>query len=44
VFWQAVLFSVPVFSFSDRLSMFSAAHHLVGSQLTPAGHGAYPGG
>src|SRR5438552_5621821 len=34
----------PVTGFSDRLSMFSAAHHLVGSQLTPGGQSAQPGG
>src|SRR5437016_4838814 len=44
VLWQAALFCAPVFEFCDRLSMFSAAHHRVGSQLTPAGHGTQPGG
>src|ERR1700681_4908470 len=34
----------PVTGFCDRLSIFSAAHHLVASQLLPAGQGAHPGG
>src|ERR1700687_3540059 len=34
----------PVTGFSERLSMLSAAHHLVASQLLPAGHGTQPGG
>src|SRR5215469_7268965 len=41
---QVELSCVPVFRFCDRLSMFSAAHHLVASQLLPAGQGAQPGG
>src|SRR5690348_16075467 len=36
----------PVTAFSERLSMLSAAHHLVGSQLMPPGasNGTQPGG
>src|SRR5260370_2068177 len=33
-----------VTGFSERLSMFSAAHHWVAAQLFPAGQGAQPGG
>src|SRR5438132_944737 len=29
---------------SERLSILSAAHHLVGSQLLPPGHSTQPGG
>src|ERR1700730_5462119 len=35
---------VPVTGFCERLSMLSAAHHFVASQLLPAGQGAQPGG
>src|SRR5579859_21547 len=35
---------VPLTGSSDRLSMLSAAHHLVASQLFPAGHVTQPGG
>src|SRR5579883_369855 len=41
---QVGLRTWPVTGFSERLSMFRAAHHLVGSQLTPAGQGTQPGG
>src|SRR6266849_5233613 len=34
----------PVTGFCERLSMLRAAHHLVGSQLSPAGHDIHPGG
>jgi hypothetical protein len=34
--WHAALRVVPLMGFSDRLSMVSATHHLVGSQLEPA--------
>ncbi len=37
---QVGLSCPPVFKFSERLSMLSAAHHFVASQLLPAGHGA----
>src|SRR5690348_5012278 len=36
--------NVGPMGFSERLSMLSAAHHLVGSQLLPAGHNTQPGG
>src|SRR5579885_3012440 len=36
---QVALLVCPVTGFCERLSMFNAAHHCVGSQLTPAGHG-----
>src|ERR1700730_15797210 len=35
---------VPATGFCERLSMLSAAHHFVASQLLPAGQGAQPGG
>src|SRR5205807_3924585 len=44
------LFAAPVTGFKERLSMLSAAHHLVGSHaLAPTataqvGHGTHPGG
>src|SRR5215471_13762249 len=46
---QAGLLSWPAIGSLDRLSMLSAAHHLVGSQLVPptaraAGHLTHPGG
>src|SRR6266571_3169869 len=34
----------PVTGFSERLSILSAAHHLVASQLRPAGQDTQPGG
>src|SRR6266852_4420461 len=43
-FWQPWFKTVPLMGSSDRLSMFSAAHHWVASQLLPAGQGAQPGG
>src|ERR1700726_651561 len=43
-FAQVAFCSCPVTGFSSRLSMFSAAHHLVPSQLSPAGQGTNPGG
>src|SRR5215510_9431228 len=44
VFRQLALFTVPVFWSWLRLKIAIAAHHLVASQLTPAGQGAQPGG
>src|SRR5690242_17066970 len=35
---------VPATGSCERLSMLSAAHHFVGSQLLPAGHSTQPGG
>src|SRR5947209_14422924 len=35
---------VPLIGSCARLSMFSAAHHALASQLTPAGHDTQPGG
>src|SRR5262245_58629602 len=43
-FRQAALLTWPVTKSWVRLSMLSAAHHLVASQLFPAGQGAHPGG
>src|SRR5450759_434851 len=42
--WQVAFCNWPVTGFSERLSMLSAAHHFVGSQLLPAGHDTHPGG
>src|SRR5579859_996519 len=42
--WQVGFRNCPLTGFSDRLSMFSAAHHLVASQLAPGGHSTQPGG
>ena len=44
VFRHAVLSSAPVFSLSENVSMFIAAHHCLAVQPMPAGHGAQPGG
>jgi hypothetical protein len=44
VFRQAVLLNAPVFSFSLKVSMLSAAHHWRAVHPTPAGQGAHPGG
>jgi len=41
---QNGLFGYPVFSSSEKLSIFSAAHQRVASQLFPAGQGTHPGG
>src|SRR6476646_6628811 len=41
---QSWLFTRPVLPFWLRLSIVSAAHHLVALQLTPGGHGTQPGG
>jgi len=38
------LFTAPVLRSSDRLSMFSAAHQRVESQLSPGGQLTHPGG
>src|SRR5215471_1566917 len=44
-FWHVVLSSCPVLSFSARLQITMATHHLVASQLMPpAWNGAQPGG
>src|SRR5215471_3287369 len=40
---QDALFTIPLFWSWDRLSMFSAAHHWVTSQLRPSGQGIHPG-
>lgn len=42
--WQVGFSVVPLLGFSDRLSMFSATHHLVALQLEPANCGIHPGG
>ena len=44
LFRHAVLLNCPVFTFSENVSMFSAAHHWLAVQPMPAGHGAQPGG
>src|SRR4029453_9645753 len=44
VFRQSALFTAPEFWFWLRLKIAIAAHHLLASQLTPAGQGAQPGG
>src|SRR5579863_8182253 len=36
--------AAPLTAFCERLSILSAAHHFVGSQLLPAGHSTQPGG
>ncbi len=41
---HAVLLNWPVFWFSEKVSMFSAAHHCLAVQLMPSGHGTQPGG
>src|SRR5690242_6515773 len=43
-FRQSWLFGTPVLPSWLRLSIVSAAHHLVASQLTPGGQGTQPGG
>src|SRR5579859_732574 len=44
LFRQVALLTALVFMLVDRLSIFSAAHHWVGSQLLPGGHSTQPGG
>jgi len=39
-----VLLNWPVFSFSEKVSMFSAAHHCVALQPVPCGKFTQPGG
>src|SRR6266568_2534543 len=41
---QEVLLNWPVFWFSEKVSMFIAAHHWLAVHPMPAGHGAQPGG
>ena len=41
---QSMLFSCPEFWSWSRLKIAIAEHHWVGSQLTPGGQGAQPGG
>src|SRR5581483_7590204 len=41
---QAALLLCPVTGFCERLSMLSAAHHLVAPQLLFTGNGTQPGG
>ena len=44
IFAQVGFSDLPVLLFVDRLSMFSAAHQLVGPQPGVAGHDTQPGG
>jgi len=42
--WHVGFRVVPLIGFSDRLSMFSAAHQSCGSQLEPLNCDTQPGG
>src|SRR5207249_1558481 len=44
LFRQSALFTVPVLRSWFRLKIAIAAHHFVGSQLTPGGQATQPGG